>query len=65
MEFMHSKLEREDLLADVFSKIIESKSKKQQEMEIYVDPNHKISEDCKFGHELSKDSIKWNKYFNN
>jgi hypothetical protein len=30
---------------------------------IIVDDNHKISEDAKWGHELSKDKIKWYKYF--
>jgi hypothetical protein len=30
---------------------------------IIVDENHKISEDAKWGHTLSKDKIAWYKYF--
>jgi hypothetical protein len=30
---------------------------------IIVDENHKISEDTKFGYELSKDSAAWYRYF--
>ena len=46
-------------------KKVENKKEKHSEPEIYVDPNHKLSEDAKWGHELSKNDILWNKYFNN
>ena len=64
---MQTKLEREDFLAAVMTEITESKSKskKQIESEIYVDPNFELSEDAKFGNRLAKDTIKWNQYFNN
>ena len=62
MEFL-SNLQRQEFLADILTGSLNHK--KQSEPEIYVDPNHQISEDCKFGHELSKDPIAWNKYFNN
>lgn len=60
---MLNKLEREDLLADVITEITQSKTKKQLESEIYVDPNFQYSEDAKFGHRLAQDPIAWKKYF--
>lgn len=64
---MQTKLEREDFLAAVMTEITESKSKskKQIESEIYVDPNFQLSEDAKFGNKLAQDPIAWKKYFNN
>jgi hypothetical protein len=64
MEFMLNKIEREDLLAEVITEITQSKTKKQIESEIYVDPNFQLSEDAKFGNKLAQDTNKWNKYFN-
>ncbi len=32
--------------------------------EIEVDPNHQLSEDAKWGHELAKNPVKWYQYFN-
>ena len=64
MEFL-SNLEREEFLADIATGSFNpKKEKKQIETEIYIDPNHQLSDDCKFGHELSKDSIAWKRYFN-
>jgi hypothetical protein len=65
MEYMLNKLEREDLLAEVMTEITESKTKKEIESEIYVDPNFQLSEDAKFGNKLAQDTIQWNRYFNN
>ena len=63
MEFLNN-LQRQEFLADIATGSFNPKKvSKQTEMEIYVDPNHQLSEDCKFGHELSKDPIKWKKYF--
>lgn len=64
---MQTKFEREDFLAEIMMEITESKSatKKQIESGIYVDPNHQLSEDAKFGYELAKNPIAWNNYFNN
>lgn len=62
---MLNKLEREDLLAEVMTEITESKTKKEIESEIYVDPNFQLSEDAKFGNKLAQDTIQWNRYFNN
>ena len=56
MEFMQNKPE---------DKKVENKKEKHSEPEIYVDPNHQLSKDAKWGHELSKNDILWNKYFNN
>ena len=61
---MLNKIDREDLLAEVMTEITQSKTKKQTESEIYVDPNFELSEDAKFGNKLAQDSIAWNKYFN-
>jgi hypothetical protein len=60
---MLNKLEREDLLAEVMTEITESKTKKQMESEIYVDPNFQLSDDAKFGNKLAQDPIAWKKYF--
>ena len=62
---MLNKLEREDLLADVITEITQSKTKKEIENEIYVDPNFQLSDDAKFGNKLAQDTTQWNKYFNN
>jgi hypothetical protein len=62
---MLNKLEREDLLAEVMTEITQSKTKKEIESEIYVDPNFQLSEDAKFGNKLAQDSIAWKKYFEN
>jgi len=60
-KYMDSKLDRQEFLADVatgsFNKV------QNKEMEIYVDPNHQLSEDAKWGHELSKNDAAWKKYF--
>lgn len=32
--------------------------------EIILDPNFKLSEDAKFGHELAKKPAEWYRYFN-
>jgi len=61
---MQTKLEREDLLAEVMTEITQSKTKKQTESEIYVDPNFQLSDDAKFGNELAQDPIAWKNYFN-
>jgi hypothetical protein len=63
MEYSN-KLERQDFLADVITEVTQSKSKKEIESGIYVDPNFQYSEDAKFGHKLAQDPIAWNKYFN-
>jgi hypothetical protein len=63
MEYMLNKLDREDLLAEVITEITESKTKKQIESEIYVDPNFQLSEDAKFGNKLAQDDRAWNNYF--
>jgi hypothetical protein len=63
MEYMLNKLDREDLLAEVMTEITQSKTKKQTESEIYVDPNFQLSEDAKFGNKLAQDAIAWKKYF--
>lgn len=60
---MLNKIDREDLLAEVMMEITESKTKKQIESEIYVDPNHEISEDAKFGNKLAQNDIAWKNYF--
>jgi len=60
---MLNKLDREDLLAEVITEITQSKTKKQIESEIYVDPNFQLSEDAKFGNKLAQDPIAWKKYF--
>ena len=60
---MLNKLDREDLLAEVITEITESKTKKQIESEIYVDPNFQLSEDAKFGNKLAQDDRAWNNYF--
>jgi hypothetical protein len=62
---MLNKIEREDLLAEVMTEVTQSKTKKEIESEIYVDPNFQLSEDAKFGNKLAQDAIQWNKYFNN
>lgn len=64
MEYSN-KIEREDFLAELITEITESKTKKEMESEIYVDPNFQLSEDAKFGHKLAQDPIAWKKYFNN
>ena len=60
-KYMDTKLDRQEFLADVatgsFNKV------QNKEMEIYVDPNHQLSEDAKWGHELSKNDAAWKKYF--
>jgi hypothetical protein len=63
MEYMLNKLDREDLLAEVMTEITQSKTKKQTESEIYVDPNFQLSDDAKFGNKLAQDPIAWKKYF--
>lgn len=65
MEFMHSKLEREDFLADIIMEVTQSKTKmiKEEDGGIYVDPNFELSEDAKFGNKLAQDDKKWNNYF--
>ncbi len=60
---MLNKLDREDLLAEVMTEITQSKTKKQTESEIYVDPNFQLSDDAKFGNKLAQDPIAWKKYF--
>jgi hypothetical protein len=64
MEYSN-KIEREDLLAEVMTEITQSKTKKQTESEIYVDPNFQLSEDAKFGNKLAQNDIAWNNYFGN
>lgn len=62
---MLNKLQREDLLAEVMTEITESNVKTKKVVdEIIVDPNFKLSEDAKFGHELAKNSSEWNRFFN-
>ena len=61
---MLNKLEREDLLAEAMTEITQSKTKKEIESEIYVDPNFQLSEDAKFGNKLAQSDIAWNNYFN-
>lgn len=60
-KYMDSKLDRQEFLADIatgsFNKV------QNKEIEIYVDPNHQLSEDAKWGHELSKNDVAWKKYF--
>lgn len=63
MEYSN-KIEREDFLAEVMTEITQSKTKKEIESEIYVDPNFQLSEDAKFGNRLAQDPIAWKKYFN-
>jgi hypothetical protein len=63
MEFMLNKIEREDLLADVMTEITQSKTKRQIESEVYVDPNFQYSDDAKFGNRLAQDDRAWNNYF--
>ena len=65
MEFMHSKGEIEDFLADVITEVTQSKSKTKREIEseVYVDPNFELSDDAKFGNKLAQDSIAWRSYF--
>lgn len=60
-----NKIEREDFLADVITEITESKTKtkKQIESEVYVDPNFELSEDAKFGNKLAQNDIAWKNYF--
>jgi hypothetical protein len=65
MEYMLNKLEREDLLAEVMTEITQSKTKKEIESEIYVDPNFQLSDDAKMGNKLAQDTNQWNRYFNN
>ena len=61
---MLNKLQREDFLAEVITEITESSRKtKKVEDEIIVDPNFKLSEDAKFGHELAKNTTEWYRYF--
>jgi hypothetical protein len=66
MEYMQTKLEREDFLAGIMTEITESKSKPKKEVDggIYVDPNFKLSENAKLGNKLAQDDREWNKYFN-
>ena len=61
---MLNKLERENLLADVMTEITQSKTKKEIDGGIYVDPNFELSDDAKFGNKLAQDTNKWNRYFN-
>ena len=60
-KYMDTKLDRQEFLADIatgsFNKV------QNKEMEIYVDSNHQLSEDAKWGHELSKNDAAWKKYF--
>lgn len=62
---MQTKLQRQDFLAGVMTEITESKSKSKKEIDngIYVDPNFKLSEDAKFGNRLAQDDRAWNNYF--
>jgi hypothetical protein len=64
MEYSN-KIEREDLLAEVITEITQSKTKKEIESEIYVDPNFQLSDDAKMGNKLAQDTNQWNRYFNN
>ena len=62
---MLNKLQRQDFLAEIITEITESNSKTKKLVdEIIVDPNFKLSEDAKFGHELSKNKAEWYRYFN-
>jgi hypothetical protein len=65
MEFMLNKIEREDLLASAMTEVTESKSKSKKQIDdgIYVDPNFQLSEDAVMGNKLAKDTAAWNKYF--
>jgi hypothetical protein len=65
MEFTLNKLDRQEFLADVMTEITQSKSKSKKEIDsgIYVDPNFQLSEDAKMGSKLAKDTAAWNKYF--
>jgi hypothetical protein len=67
MEFMQTKLEREDFLADVMMEVTESKNKpkKLEDGGIYVDPNFELSEDAKMGNKLAQDDRAWNQFFGN
>lgn len=61
-KYMNTKADRQEFLADIVTgsfKVEQSKN----EFEIYVDPNHELSEDAKWGHELSKNDAAWKKYF--
>lgn len=63
MEFL-SNLEREEFLAEIATSSFNPKKEtKKKEMEIWVDPNFQLSEDAKFGHELSKNDAAWKRYF--
>lgn len=64
MEYSN-KIEREDFLADVITEITESKTKtkRQIESEVYVDPNFELSEDAKFGNKLAQNDTAWKNYF--
>ena len=64
MEFLNN-LEREEFLAEVVTSSFNPKKEtKNKEVEIWVDPNHQLSEDAKWGHELSKNDAAWKRYFN-
>ena len=63
MEFLNNKLDRQEFLADVMTEITQSKSKKEIDNGIYVDPNFQLSEDAKMGNKLANDTAAWNKYF--
>ena len=65
MEFMLNKIERENFLAEVITEITESKTKtkRQIESEVYVDPNFELSEDAKFGNKLAQNDTAWKNYF--
>jgi hypothetical protein len=61
---MDNRLQRQDFLAGIITEITESSRKtKKVEDEIIVDPNFKLSEDAKFGHELAKNTTEWYRYF--
>lgn len=65
MEFLNSKIEREDFLADVITEVTQSKVKTNKEIEggIYVDPNFQLSEDAKMGNKLAQSTKLWYEYF--
>lgn len=58
-----NKSERQDFLAEAMTEITQSKTKREIESEVYVDPNFQYSEDAKFGNKLAQDTNKWNNYF--
>ena len=61
MESLHNKYNK--LFSDNKTEKIEKVIKPKKEIEIIVDDNHQLSEDAKFGHELSKDDRAWKRYF--